>query len=204
LNRQALAWCRDVANQKVKRVLGMSAEAYAMEKQYLAPLPPVLPPVYEVLERVVDLYGYVSVDTNLYSVPERFVGQSVSVYKHPKEVRITRRGAEIARHPRLTGERDARHTHHRIPVRASRGPALEEQLLRGDHPSLERYAAALKQRAYGRGVRALRRLLELKRTYPSGPFLAAVPGPALRVLRPAASRDADPEARGRRLLQSPR
>ena len=38
----------------------------------------------------------------------------------------------------------------------------------------ERYAAALKQRAYGRGVRALRRLLELKRTYPSGPFFAAV------------------------------
>jgi hypothetical protein len=178
LNRQALAWCRDVANQKVKRVLGMSPEAaYAMEKQHLVPLPPVLPPVYEVLERVVDLYGYVSVDTNRYSVPERFVGQSVSVYKHPREIHFYRHGSAIARHPRLTGERDARHTlpgHHRIPVRASRGPALEEQLLRGDHPSLERYAAALKQRAYGRGVRALRRLLELKRTYPAGPFLAAV------------------------------
>jgi transposase len=178
LNRQALAWCRDVANQKVKRVLGMSPEAaYVMEKPHLVPLPPVLPPVYEVLERVVDLYGYVSVDTNRYSAPERFVGQSVSVYKHAKEIHITRRGAEIARHPRLIGQRDGRHTlpgHHRIPVRASRGPALEEQLLRGDHPSLERYAAALKQRAYGRGVRALRRLLELKRTYPAGPFLAAI------------------------------
>jgi transposase len=178
LNRQALAWCRDVANQKVKRVLGMSPEAaYVMEKPHLVPLPPVLPPVYEVLERVVDLYGYVSVDTNRYSVPERFVGQSVSVYKHAKEIHITRRGAEIARHPRLMGVRDARHTlpgHHRIPVRASRGPALEEQLLRGDYPSLERYAVALKQRAHGRGVRALRRLLELKRTYPAGPFLAAI------------------------------
>ena len=30
------------------------------------------------------------------------------------------------------------------------------------------------QRAHGRGVRALRRLLDLKRTYPSGPFLAAI------------------------------
>jgi transposase len=178
LNRQALAWCREVANQKVKRVLGMSPEAaYVMEKPHLVPLPPVLPPVYEVLERAVDLYGYVSVDTNRYSVPERFVGRSVSVYKHPREIHITRRGVEIARHPRLIGVRDARHTlpgHHRIPVRASRGPALEEQLLRGDHPSLERYATALKQRAYGRGVRALRRLLELKRTYPSGPFLGAI------------------------------
>jgi hypothetical protein len=53
------------------------------------------------------------------------------------------------------------------------GPALEERLLRGDHPELERYAAALKERAHGRGVRALRRLLELKRTY-AGPFLAAI------------------------------
>jgi hypothetical protein len=178
LNRQALGWCRDVANQKVKRVLGMSPEAaYAMEKQHLQSLPSVMPPVYEVLERVVDLYGYVSVDTNRYSVPERFVGQTVSVYKHPKEIRITRRGAEIARHPRLMGVRDARHTlplHHSTPTRASRAPVVEDQLLRGDHPTLERYAAALKQRAHGRGVRALRRLLELKRTYPTGPFLAAV------------------------------
>jgi hypothetical protein len=34
--------------------------------------------------------------------------------------------------------------------------------------------AALKQRAPGRGVGKLRRLLELKRTYPAEPFLAAV------------------------------
>jgi hypothetical protein len=33
LNRQALAWCRDIANQKPKRVLGMSPEvAYLIEK----------------------------------------------------------------------------------------------------------------------------------------------------------------------------
>jgi transposase len=178
LNRQALAWCRDVANQKPKRVLGMSPEAaYLIEKPYLQPLPRALPPVYEVFERVVDLYGYVSVDTNRYSIPERFVGQSVTVYKYPADIRVYRRGTEIARHPRLIEQRDARHTlpeHHPTPVRVSRGPALEEKLLAGHHPSLERYAAALKQRAHGRGVRALRRLLELKRTYPSGPFLAAI------------------------------
>jgi transposase len=178
LNRQALAWCRETANQKVKRVLGMSPEAaYVMEKPHLKPLPRVLPPVYEVLERVVDLYGYVSVDTNRYSTPERLVGRSVSVYKHPAEIVIHHRGSEICRHARLIGQRDARSTlpgHHSTPTRTDRGPVLEKQLLSGGHPSLERYAAALKQRAYGRGVRALRRLLELKRTYPSGPFLAAV------------------------------
>ncbi|HKF98157.1 MAG TPA: hypothetical protein VKB20_07875, partial [Steroidobacteraceae bacterium] len=104
LNRQALAWCREVANQKVKRVLGMSPEAaYVMEKPYLQPLPRVLPPVYEVLERVVDLYGYVSVDTNRYSVPERLVGRAMSVYKYPTEIVIYLRGSEICRHPRIMG-----------------------------------------------------------------------------------------------------
>jgi hypothetical protein len=178
LNRQALAWCRDVANRKPKRVLGMSPDAaYLIEKPHLQPLPVALPPVYEVLEGVVDLHGYVSVDANRYSVPERFVGLSVTVYKYPADIRICRRGSEIARHPRLIGQRDARQTlpeHHPTPARANRTPALEEKLLRGDHESLARYAAALKPRAHGGGLRALRRLLEMKRTYPAGPFLVAV------------------------------
>src|SRR6202790_1853766 len=63
LNRQAIAWCRDVANHKPKQALGMSAEAaYLIERLHLVPLPDVLPPVYELLERVVDLHGYVSVE----------------------------------------------------------------------------------------------------------------------------------------------
>jgi transposase len=182
LNLQVLTWCRDVANSKHKRVLGMAAEAaYVIEKPHLQPLPPVMPPVYEVLERVVDIYGYVSVDTNRYSVPERFVGQPVSVYKYPDTIRICRRGgprgSEIATHPRLIGQRDARHSvaeHHPTPMRASHTAAPEQQLLHDDHESLVRYATALKQRSHGRGLRPLRRLLGMKRTYPSAPFLAAV------------------------------
>src|SRR5215467_1724946 len=117
----------------------MSAEAaYLIEKPHLQPLPDALPPVYELLERVVDLHGYVSVDTNRYSVPERFVGQSVAVYKLPAEVHVCRKDTTIAVHPRLIGQRDARSTlpdHHTIPVRQNRGTTLEETLLRGHHPS---------------------------------------------------------------------
>ena len=136
-----------------------------------------LPPIYDLLERVVDLHGYVSVDTNRYSVPERFVGQSVAVYKLPAEIRVCRKDVTIAVHRRLIGERDARNTlpgHHTIPVRQNRGTRCEEALLRGHHPSLDRYAAALKQRSNGWGRRALRRLIGLKRTYPAGPFIAAI------------------------------
>jgi transposase len=178
LNHQALAWCRDLANHKPKQVLGMSPEAaYVIEKPHLRALPDVLPPVYDLFERVVDLHGYVSVDTNRYSVPERFVGQSVAVYKLPAEIKVCRKDVTLAVHPRLIGQRDARNTlpgHHTVPVRQNRGTRCEEALLSGHHPSLDRYVATLKQRGNGWGRRALRRLIGLKRTYPAGPFIAAV------------------------------
>jgi transposase len=178
LNRQALEWCHQVANAKPKRTLGMSPEAaYQIEKPHLQPVPDALPPVYELLERVVDMHGYVSVDSNRYSVPERFVGQAVAVYKFSAEIRIGKRDVTIAVHPRLIGQRDTRNTlpgHHTIPVRQNRGTAKEEGLLTGHHPSLDLYAAALKSRDHGWGRRALRRLLDLKRTYPAEPFIAAV------------------------------
>jgi len=66
LNNQVLSWCREVANNKPKRILGMSPEAaYLMEKPHLQALPAVLPPVYEPLARDVDVSGYVSVDQPL-------------------------------------------------------------------------------------------------------------------------------------------
>jgi transposase len=175
LNRQALDWCRNVANCKPKQALGMSPDAaYLIERPHLVPLPDALPPVYELLERVVDLHGYVSVDTNRYSVPERYVGKSVAVYKLPAEIHVCRKDLTIAVHRRLIRERDARSTlpgHHTIPVRQGRGTAAEEALLAGHHRSLDRYTAGLKQRG---NRRALRRLIEMKRTYPTGPFIAAI------------------------------
>jgi transposase len=178
LNRQALDWCRNVANHKPKQALGMSPEAaYVIERPHLRPLPEALPPVYELLERVVDLHGYVSVDTNRYSVPERYVGKSVAVYKLPAEIHVCRKDSTIAIHRRLIGERDAKSTlpgHHTIPVRQGRGTAAEEALLAGHHSSLDRYTAGLKQRGHAGNRRALRRLIEMKRTYPAGPFIAAI------------------------------
>jgi hypothetical protein len=178
LNGQALAWCRDIANRKPKQALGMSPEAaYVIEQPHLVPLPDVLPPVYELLERVVDLHGYVSVDTNRYSVPERYVGKSVAVYKLPAEIHVCRKDITIAVHRRLIGQRDARTSlpgHHTIPLRQGRGMAVEEALLSGHDPSLDRYTAALRQRGNGGNRRALRRLIEMQRIYPAGPFIAAI------------------------------
>jgi transposase len=178
LNAQALRWCIEVANAKPKRSLGMSPEAaYVMEKPHLRSLPAVLPSVYDVFDRVVDLYGFVSVDVNRYSVPERLVGKTVTVYKHYASIEIHYRRTSVAIHPRLIGVRDARHTlpgHHTVPQRLPRQPSLHAQLLRGEHPALDAYVAALGAHLHGRGTRALNRLLQLKRSYPVQPFLAAV------------------------------
>jgi transposase len=180
LNAQALRWCREIANAKLKRALGMAPEAaYVLEKPHLLPLPQCRPPIYETHERIVDVSGYVCLDTNRYSVPERCLGKRVTVYKYPAEVRIYRRDHPLATHPRLIGQRDAYHTlpgHHPRPEqpRPHRAPSPEEHRLRGEDERLDRYVAALKQHAPGRGLRRLRRLLELKRTYPRSAFLAAI------------------------------
>ena len=183
LNAQALRWCMQVANAKPKRSLGMAPEAaYVMEKPHLRALPPVLPAVYEVFDRVVDLYGFVSVDTNRYSVPEALVGRAVTVYKHYATIEIHYRHRPLATHARLVGVRDARHTlpgHHTIPQRVPRQPSVHTQLLRGEHPVLDSYVAALSKHRQGRDTRSLNRLLQLKRSYPAQPFLAAL-GQALK------------------------
>lgn len=55
-----------------------------------------------------------------------------------------------------------------------RGPSAEERALLGESRILDRYVGEIKKRSTGRGVARLRRLLNLKRTYPTEPFLAAV------------------------------
>jgi len=179
LNRQARAWCEQVANRKVKRALGISPEAaYVLEKPYLRPLPAHLPPVYQALTRIVDVEGYVYLDTNRYSVPERLIGKQVEVYKYPDQVKVLFRHREVANHPRLVGKRDAQNTlsEHRRPKRrqAYQGPSIEERQLRGESDLLDRYVAGLKKRSPGRGVSRLRRLLAMRRTYPRQAFSAAI------------------------------
>jgi hypothetical protein len=158
------------------------------------------------LERLVDLYGYVSVDTNRYSVPERLVGKSVAVYKLPAEIRVCRKDTTIAVHPRMIAQRNAKSTlpgHHTIPLRQGRGTATEEKLLSGHHPSLDRYVDAIRQRGNAGGRRALRRLVEMKRTYPAGPFIAAIEqAPAVWPVRPRPAGRPDPQTSRRRLLRA--
>ena len=165
LNTQALDWCNERANRKLKRSLGMSPdEAYLVEKPYLKPLPPYLPPIYETSHRVVDVAGYVNLDTNRYSVPERLIGKKVEVHKHAEKVVVVFEHKQVASHPRLIGRREAHVTHpgHHGSLfrdRVYRGPSAEEKALLGESEVLDRYVAEIKKRSSGRGIARLRRLL---------------------------------------------
>ena len=180
LNEQARRWCMEIANQKIKRSLGMSPEAaYLMEKPHLNPLPPYLPPVYQTLYRTGDVAGYVQVDTNRYSVPERLIGKEVEVHKLWDRVEVFFKNQKVADHPRLLDKRETRITAkgHHPPLnrqKAYEGPCQEEKTLVGQSEGLDQYVEELKRRSSGRGVRHMRRLLDLKRTYPPEAFEKAV------------------------------
>jgi len=180
LNEQARKWCVEVANRKVKRSLGMSPEeAFLMEKPHLAPLPSHVPPVYETLYRTVDVEGYVRVNTNRYSVPERLIGKQVEVHKSWDRVHVFFKHKKVADHPRLIAKHETRVTAkgHHSPLnrsKAYKGPSKEEMILRGKDDLLNEYINELKKRSKGRGQRKMRQLLELKRTYPEEAFKKAL------------------------------
>jgi hypothetical protein len=180
LNRQARLWCEQVANPKPKRSLGMSPkQAYLLEKPHLMPLPPYIPPVYQSFHRVADSEGYVHLDTNRYSIPERLIGKQLELQKYWDRVEIFFRHEKVADHPRPLNKRYGRIAdpkHHNPLGRHSpaQGPPIEERELSGHADSLDRYVAEIKKRGRGRGVIPLRKLLNLKRTYPQKAFLGAV------------------------------
>ncbi len=180
LNEQAIIWCREVANAKEKRALGMSpTAALVIERPHLRPLPQHLPPVYATVFRVVDIGGYVNLDTNRYSVPDRLIGKRVEVHKYLDRVVVYFGGKGVANHPRLTGQRNKTLTtprHHPTPNRKQRNRAAspEELLLRGKDADLDSYIDQLKKRVKGRGQYYFRRLLDLERTYPREAFMKAL------------------------------
>jgi len=177
LNQQAKEWGLKV-NQKEKRLLKMSPNtAFIQEKRYLVPLPEVEPPIYEHYQRLVDCQGYVNLDTNRYSAPEKLIRKKVDVYKYEAMVKIFYHHREMAVHPRLLGKRYERstlsgHHHRQHNVKKAAEANTTEIALKGHSDLLDQYVRVLKQRK--QGYRYLNRLLTLKRTYPAQAFVSAL------------------------------
>lgn len=109
LNTQFDGWRETVANPRVhattRRVVN---EAFAEERSSLTTLPAIPYSAVLTIERRVSHEGMVSVDGNLYSVPDTTRKRVVEVQNHTDEVRIFEDGVLIARHPILEGKNQRR------------------------------------------------------------------------------------------------
>jgi transposase len=178
-NEQARAWC-DTFNAKYSSKLRSSRrDLFALERSALKPLPDFIPEVYALHQRIVDAEGYVNVRRTRYSVPYRFIGHPVEVRESKQRIDVFDGPRLLATHRRILDVLDGRVTvpEHRPPRgegQPKSGPPSQEREITVAEPLLAPYAAGLRQRAHGRGVRELQRLLRLLREYPRESLLAAV------------------------------
>lgn len=179
LNRQARVWC-DKVNATFRRALHRSpVELLAAERSALRPLPPWIPEVYALHQRIVDLEGYIHVDGHIYSVPYQLVGKSVEVRETKDKVRVFIGPREVAVHDKAIATVKQRRTlaEHRPPrglVAVQMAPLPEERELVTAGAPFAEYAATLKKRAGSRWPVALRRLAQMRRDYPAAPLLVAI------------------------------
>lgn len=177
LNRQALEWC-DKVNAKYRRHLrAVPRDLFATERPHMKPLPDWVPDVYKLHHRIVGVDGYVTLNTNLYSVPLNIpVGRRVEVRETKDHVDIYMGPRRVAQHERVLDPTGRRVTlpEHRV-ARKRRRPETppEEKELLALAPELASYVAKLKKRP-GSTTLALRRLLAMVRDYPREPLVAAL------------------------------
>ncbi|MEE9264905.1 MAG: IS21 family transposase [Vicinamibacteria bacterium] len=179
LNRRAVEFC-DRYNAAYKRHLKASPrQLFALEQEYLKPLPLFVPEVYNLHHRIVDVEGYVTVASNRYSAPWKLIGRRLEVRESKDTIELYDGPRRVASHQRVESTVPTRisRPEHRPP----RGQGVsaqkispEQQQLRAAGEPLAPYAEQLKRRAHGRGTTALRRLLALRHEYPRDAFDTAV------------------------------
>src|SRR5712671_3619779 len=179
LNQQARQWCDKVNSTYKKHIRAVPRELFAVERLHLKPLPVWIPEVYRLHPRTVDVEGYVSVNTNRYSVPVSWIGRRVEVRETRDKLEIELDARHIVTHGRALTPPSQRITlaEHRPPrgqgIKRS-DPHPEEQAILQTAPEMTDYLAALKKRGHRYLTIALRQLLRIVREYPRQPVLSAV------------------------------
>ena len=179
LNQQARAWCDRVNATYKKHLRAVPRELFVLEQQHLTPLPVWVPEVYRLHERMVDVEGYVALNSNRYSVPVDWIGRRVEVRETSNKVEIQLDARHLVTHERWV---EAEHRHILLAEhRPQRGhgssrpdPHPEEALILKAVPEIADYVAALKKHSRKLVVLVLRQLLRMVREYPREPLLAAV------------------------------
>ena len=179
LNEQARTWCDKVNATYKKHIRAIPRELFAIERVHLKPLPAWIPAVYRLHQRTVDIEGYVSVNSNRYSVPVSWIGRRVEVRETKSKIEFQLDARNLVTHVRAVTTEPQRITlaEHKPPrgegvKRSERHP--EEQTILAAVPELAGYVAELKTKGRKVVALALRQLLRLVKEYPREPLLGAV------------------------------
>jgi hypothetical protein len=179
LNHRAREWCDKVNSTYKKHIRAVPRELFAVERLHLKPLPAWIPEVYRLHQRLVDIEGYVALNSNRYSVPLEWIGRRVEVRETKDKIEIQLDTRRLVTHRRIA---EAEHqrvmlAEHR-PPRGQRpqrlNPHPEENAILTTAPELADYVVGLKQRSRKVITLALRQLLRFVREYPRAPLLGAV------------------------------
>ena len=179
LNQQARIWCDKVNGTYKKHIRAVPRELFAVERPHLKPLPVWVPEVYRLHHRIVDVEGYVTVQTNRYSTPVDWIGRQVEVRETKDRIEIQYGPRRSVCHVRVIDPIGRRITlsEHR-PVRGQgikrSDPRPEEKTLGQVVPEIADYITALKKHGRKYMTLALRQLLRMAREYPRDAFLSAV------------------------------
>ena len=175
LNRQLAEWCRKTNGEFKKHIQAVPVELYQAERTVLQPLPIYVPEVLEVCSRMVDLEGYVHLQTNRYSVPTELLGRRVEVHGGKDRVRVFDGHRLMVDHPRLVDKSNCRST---LPEHTRRGlwrerkggalpPLPEEAALQTAGPEVSAFLVELKQRYQNRAAWHVKRLHRMFLDYPT-------------------------------------
>lgn len=175
LNQEARAWCDKVNATYSAKLRASRRELYAVERLCLRRLPAWVPEVYALHQRVVDLDGYIHLDTNCYSAPWRYIGKSLEVRETKDRVELFDGPRRVAAHTRVPEP-----AHKRVCLREHRPPrgegahvrrvVPEEAELLRVLPLASDFLTLLKKKAGSRYARDVRRVLRFVQDYPRQPL----------------------------------
>src|SRR5260370_10879218 len=101
LNQRAREWCDKVNSTYKKHIRAVPRELFAVERLRLQPLPAWIPEVYRLHQRLVDIEGYVALNSNRYSVPVDWIGRRVEVRETRDQIEIQLDARRLVTHRRI-------------------------------------------------------------------------------------------------------
>lgn len=112
LNLKVTTW-RQERNQRVHRTT-KHTPVEMLQEERLKSLPAISYQPYRAITGVVSTTGFVTFDTNRYSVPSSSSGRTCQILAYPRHVEIVIDGRKVAAHPRSFGRNEKReHPAHR-------------------------------------------------------------------------------------------